>query len=141
MIPFCVALILRLRCDGTFFYLVKRVEGELRAALHQSVVKFACRLLRSDFDFCLCDDVAGVNLMVEEEGGYASAGFSVHNGPMDGSGAAVIGEKGGVNVERAEAGHGINHFGQHPEGDHHEDVGVDCAQLFDELLRFELFRL
>ena len=130
---------LLLWCDCSLFDFVKRVKGELCAALHQSVVKFACRLLRSDFDFRLGDDVAGVNLLVEEEGGYAGAGFSVHNGPMDGGGAAVIWEEGGV--ERAEAGHGIDHFGQHSEGDHHEDVGVDGAQLCEELLRFEFFGL
>ena len=46
-----------------------------------------------------------------------------------------------MQVEGATGGHGPDDFGEHAEGDDHEEVGVECAELCQELGIAELLGL
>jgi len=59
--------------------------------------------IASDKSLVLEDDVAGVHAGVDAHGSYTGDGFAVSYGPLDGSCAAIFGEKGGVKVDPAES--------------------------------------
>ena len=89
----------------------------------------------------LFDHVAGVDLVLEEEGRDAGLGFAVHYGPVDGRGAAVLGQQTAVEVERPEPRHGPDSLWEHSERYHNEEVGVDIPQLVNEFRAFQFFGL
>lgn len=120
---------------------VDGAEGEVGAEHHETVVHIAHVVSRQNLDTFLCNDVAGVNLMFQEEGGHAGLGVAVDDGPVDWGGAAVAGQEGGVEVECPEPGHSPDHFGEHTEGYHYEEVGVERPELTDKLGVLELDRL
>ena len=108
---------------------------------HQAVVYRLDVVGAANLDGALLDDVARVNLVLEEESGDARGGVAVHHRPVDGCGAAVFGQQRGMQVERAQGRHLPHHLGQHPEGDDDEKVGIQRAQCGDKILILEVDRL
>lgn len=76
--------------------------------------------------------------MLEEEGGDSRLGVAVDYRPVYGGGSTVTGQQGGVEVECSEPGHLPNHFGEHPERDDNEQVGLETLQFADKFRIFEL---
>ena len=87
------------------------------------------------------DNAAGVDVLVDHERGDAGDVFTIDDGPVDGSGAAVLGQQGGVEVERAKLRHGPDGLRQHPEADNHKQVGLPGGKVRKELRILQLFRL
>ncbi len=85
--------------------------------------------------------IAGIYLVLEKEGGYAGLLIAVDYGPVYGSGTTVLGQKGGVQVEGPKRGHAPDYLGQHAEGYHYLEVGLESAELLYEERIFELFGL
>ena len=92
-------------------------------------------------DAYLLDDLARINLMLQEEGGDTCFCFTVDDGPVDGGSSTILGQEGGVQVEGAQTGHVPHHFGQHAESHHNLQVGLPGAQGVQKLLVFQLLRL
>ena len=59
-------------------------------------MKFACGLIGADADAFAHDDGAFVDFLVQEKGGQSSDALAVDDGVVDGGGAAVLGQEGGV---------------------------------------------
>ena len=62
-------------------------------------------------------DFACINFVVKEKGGDTSLRVAINDGPVDRGGTTVLGEQGGMEIERAETGHGPHNFREHSEGD------------------------
>ena len=120
---------------------VDGVGAERCAKLHKSVVYILHIGVVGDGELALRDDTTGVDVVVEEECGYAGAGLAVDYSPVDWRCATIVGQQGGVNVERAEARHSPHHLGQHAERNNHLQVGVVATQLLKKLLVFHLHGL
>ena len=56
-------------------------------------------------------------------------------------GATILGQQGGMDIERAETGHGPHHFGQHAESHDHLQVGLIGTKLLQKIGVFHLHRL
>ena len=89
----------------------------------------------------LMDYIAGIYLVFEEEGGYARLLIAVDYGPVYGGGTAVLWQKGGVKVEGSQRGHVPDHLGQHAEGHHYLEVGLEGSELFYEKRILQSFGL
>ena len=87
------------------------------------------------------NDATGVDFVVEQEGGDASFGVSINNGPVDGGGTAILREQRGVEIESAVRGHIPNDFGKHAEGHDNLEVGTVAAQGVQKIGILQLFRL
>jgi hypothetical protein len=78
----------------------------------------------------LQEDVACVQAGIQAHRGVAGDGFAVGDCPLNGSGAAVFGKKGGVQVDVAQA-----REVEHPLGDdaavadYDDGIGVNARQL------------
>ncbi|MDB6067140.1 MAG: hypothetical protein JWR26_3348 [Pedosphaera sp.] len=79
------------------------------------------------------EDVAGIEAGIHFHDGDAGLGLVVEDGPLDGGGAAIFGEDGGVDVEGTEAGQIQNGFGEdlaiRGNGD---EVGLELAEFLNE---------
>ena len=91
----------------------------------RAVVHIAHIVGRKDFDTFLCDDVAGVYFMLEEESRDPGLRVSVDDSPVDRGCATVAREQRSVEIECAEARHSPYHFRKHAEGDDDKQVGVE----------------
>ena len=109
--------------------------------MHEAVVDVLDVGIVRDGEGQLHDDATGVDVVVEEEGGDARLGLAVDDCPVDGSRTAILGQQGGVDIERAVCGHSPHHFGQHAEGHDHLQVGPVGVQLLHESGVFHLLRL
>ena len=78
------------------------------------------------------ENAAGVYLLVDHEGGDAGLPLAVYDGPVDGRGAAVLRQDGGVQVEGAKARHAPHFLRQHAEG-HHDANGPNGVKAFAKL--------
>ena len=96
---------------------------------------------REDGNSGLMDDIAGVYLMLEEEGGYSGLLVSVYDGPVDGGGTAVLWEQGAVEIEGAQAWHVPYCLREHAEGYYNLEVSMESTEGFKEGGVFQLFRL
>ena len=90
------------------------------------------RLVRADAVLFAQDDAARVDVLVDHEGRHAGHGLPVDHRPVDGRGAAVLRQQGGVEVDGAELRHGPHLLGQHAEGYDDEEVGLPGLQLLQE---------
>ena len=116
-------------------------ENELAAHEHEAVVEVA-RIVVGTYGYALLvDDSARVYLVVKEEGGHAALGIAMDDGPVDGRGTAVLRQERGMEVERAQTRHGPNDLGQHAEGYHDLQVGLQGAQFLEESRVFQLLGL
>lgn len=113
------------------------VERDVGAEHHEAVVHAACVFVRPDVDALLAQHVAGVDGLLEEEGGDACLGVAVHDSAVDGRGSAVARQERCVEVEGAEFGHAPHYFGEHSEGYDNEQVGAQSAQFFHEFGGFK----
>ena len=120
---------------------VDGLDGHVGAESHQSVIDILHVGIVGDVERPLHDDAARVDVVVEEEGGDTCLTLAIDDCPVDGRGSAILRQQGGVDVERAETGHGPHHFGQHTESHHHLQVGVVGAQLADKRRVLHLFGL
>jgi hypothetical protein len=98
-------------------------------------------VIGQDRNTLLVDYIAGVNLMLEEKGGYASLLVTVYDGPVDGGGSAVLREQGTVEIEGAQAWHVPYYFREHTEGYYYLEIGLKGGKGFKEGRIFQLFRL
>ena len=87
------------------------------------------------------DDTAGIDSFVNHKGGHARDVLSVDHRPVDGGGAAVLRQQGGVQVERPQFGHTPHYLRQHPEAHYHKEIGLPGGQIFQEIFVLEFFRL
>ena len=111
------------------------------AQLHQPVVHRARIVRIGNRHALLTDDLARVYLVLQEKSSDTGLCIAVDDGPVDRRRTAVLGQKGGVQVERAQAGHGPHHLGQHPEGNDHLQVGPPGAELREEGFVLQLLGL
>ena len=95
-------------------------------------MQLAGRLVGPDAALLAQDDPAGVDVLVDHEGGHAREFLAVDDGPVDGGGAAVLRQQRGVEVEGAQAGHAPDLLGQHAEGHDHEEVGLPGGEGLQE---------
>ena len=91
--------------------------------------------------FLAQEDTACVDHLVDHEGRDTGEVLSVDDGPVDRGRAAVLRQKGGVEVERAHLGHLPDHLRKHPEADDHEEVRFPGRKGFEEGRILELVRL
>ena len=97
-------------------------DNQLRAQFHELVVQGSGCVSGLYVTLGAKDDAAGINLMVYHEGGDTGDVLSIDHSPVDGGGAAVLGQQGGVQVEAALPGHAPDGFRQHAEAYNHKQV-------------------
>jgi len=115
--------------------------GNVGTKVHESVIDiFHIGVVGNGKGF-LQDDAAGVDVVVEKEGGHAGLGLAVDDGPVDGCRTPVLRQQRGVDVERAIPRHAPHHLGQHAECHHHLNVGLVSCQLRHKLGVFHLLGL
>ena len=73
--------------------MVDSFEDEVGSEHHEFVVDYACIVVRGNGDFFLHDDVAGVDFVLEEEGGDACFGFAIDDCPIDWGCSAILWEE------------------------------------------------
>ena len=129
------------RGDAAGQDVVDGVCHQLSAQQHEAVVHGAHVVGVGNGDAHLADDFAGVNLLAEKEGGEPGLGLAVDDGPVDGRRAAVLGQEGGVKVERAQAGHGPDDLGEHAKGYDYLQIGLPGAQGFQKVFVLQLLGL
>lgn len=84
------------------------------------------------------EDVSGVEAFVHVHDGDAGFGVALADGSLDGGGAAVAGEDGGMDVETAQAGGVENSAGEDlTVGDDDGDIGLEGAEVVDCVADFE----
>ncbi len=120
---------------------LRRLHHQLGTHLHQPVVQIPCRILRTDAHLVAEDDSAGVDVLVYHERCHAGNTLPVDHRPVDRSGTAILRQKGGVKIERAELRHPPDLLRQHAERHHHEEIRLPRSQLRQELGILELDRL
>ena len=74
------------------------------------------------------DNAAGVDVVVEKKCRDACFRVAVDHSPVDGRGAAILRQKGGVEVERTEARAVPHDFGQHSECHHDLQIGLQGVE-------------
>ena len=100
--------------------------------MHQTVVDvFHISRIR-DIEGLLHDHTTCINVLVEEESGDTRLLLAIDDCPVDGGSTTILWQQGRMNVEGAVFGHIPDHLGQHPEGDHHLEIGLIATQLLDE---------
>ena len=109
--------------------------------MHQSVIDILYVCIIGDVEGQLHDDATGVNIVVEKEGCDTRLGLTVNHCPIDGSRTTVLGQQGGMDIERAILRHRPYHLGQHTEGNHHLKICLVGAQGLQEGRVFHLLRL
>src|SRR5580704_2735809 len=119
------------------------LEHETRSALREQREKLLGSLIRGNGQRTLQEDIAGIESLVNAYGGGACDRLPIGHCPLDGSGAAVFGEKGGVQVEVAPS-----RQVQHPirndaaVGNHDDGIGLDRFQASAKAgIVLNLFRL
>ena len=117
------------------------VEHHVGAQQHQAVMHRLYIVGAGDWHPALLDDVARVNLVLQEESGHTRLSITVHHRPVDGRGTTILGQQRSVQVEGAQRRHGPHHLRQHSEGYHDVQVGPDGAQLVHKLLVLEVHGL
>ena len=120
---------------------IKCLDGKTGSQFHQFVMHGSGVVIGQDGNTFLMDYIAGIYLVLEEECGYAGLPVSVYDGPVDGGGTTVLGQKGGVQVEGAQRGHAPDHLGQHTEGHHDLEIGLEGTELLYEQRVLQLFGL
>lgn len=118
-----------------------RLGHQVGTQHHQPVVHVLHIVIGPDGHPLLLYHLAGVYLVVQEEGGDARLAVSVDDGPVDGGGSAVLRQQGGVQIECSQARHGPHRLGQHAEGHHYLQVGPQAAQLGQEGFVLQTFGL
>ena len=87
------------------------------------------------------DNAAGVDVVVEEKCRDTRFRVAVDHRPVDGRSAAILRQKGGVEVERAEARAVPHNFGQHSERHHDLQIGLQGIEGCEEGFIFEFLGL
>ena len=118
-----------------------RLHHQRGTQRHQLVVQVSGRIRRLDVALGTKDDAAGIYLVVYHEGSDTGDVLSVDHGPVDGGGAAVLRQQGGVQVEGAQPGHRPHYLRKHPEAHYHKQIGLEGGQILQELLVLEFLRL
>ena len=114
------------------------LHHQLRAHLHQSVVHIPGRIITADTHILAEDDAAGIDILIYHERGDAGNTLAVYHRPVDRSGAAVLRQKSGVQVERAELRHAPDFLRQHAERHHHEEIRLPFGQRRKEFRILQL---
>ena len=104
----------------------------------QLVVEAAEIIFGRDGYPVLKNQVAGVNLVPQEEGGNPGFGIAVHQGPVDGGRAPVLRQQRSMNVYRAQTWHVPYGLGQHAEGYYHLQISGVAFQLGLKLGRLQI---
>ena len=132
------------------------LDAELHVVLDNALYGFhnqacsKCHKLVMEGPCCVCglytalgpqNDTSGVDVLVYHERGDAGDVLTVDNGPVDGGGATVLRQQGGVEVERAKLRHGPDGLRQHAEAHHYKQIGLPGGKVRKELRVLELFRL
>ena len=133
--------ILRLRPGPVVADLLRGLDHELRAHLHQRIVQRSGIVVILNQITLLLENPSGIDLLVNHEGRDTRLTFAVDQRPVDGGGAAVLRQQRSVQVEGAQTRHGPDFARQHPEGHHHKEVGLEGSQLGEELRIAQLLRL
>ena len=121
--------------------ILQGLDGEVGAQSHKLVMHGAGIVGGQDWYALTIDYVAGVYLMLEEEGGHACFLVAVYDCPVDRSGTAVLRQEGAVQVEGSQARHVPYHLGEHSEGHYYLKIGLEGSELLDEEGVFQLFGL
>ena len=108
---------------------------------HQAVVHVTGGIGMGNPAFLAEDDATRVNVFVDHKGGHTRHLLPVDDRPVDRSGAAVLRQQGGMQVEGAQRRHGPHHIGQHPETDHDKKIGLESLEGFEEVRVTQLFGL
>ena len=135
------ALILRVLRVVSGLYGLHGFEHQPGTHLHEAAVEAARIIAGMDGFFLLEDDIARVDLVLEEESRGPRHRLTIHDRPVDGRGPAVLGQEGGVQVKSTDLRHVPDHYGQHAKGNDHLQVGLVAAQLLDKGGVLEIGRL
>lgn len=119
-----VLVVLRAERYVAFEVFGQGADEELGPDLGESVAQFAFGFRGGNGGGFLGDDVSSVESFVHFHDGDAGFRIAVEDGPSNGRGAAVFGQKGGVQVEASEFGDFKGFGGEHlTVGDDDEEVG------------------
>ena len=114
---------------GSGFNLGCGFHRQLPAQLGQTVIEGGGVLRLPDFDRLLEDDVPRVHIPDHALNGNAGYPLPVEDGPVDGGGAPVLGQQGGVDVDAPPGGQGKDLIGEETAiGRHHNQLRVQLLQ-------------
>ena len=127
-------MILRLGVDGSGSQAGKGFDHQRRAGPRQHLEQPRGGLLGADFDRLLEENGAGVEAFLKQHGCVAGEGVAIGHGPLDGRGAAVLGQQRPVQIDAAQPGQ-RQHPGRKdaPVSHHNNGVGRDGLKLGAEL--------
>ena len=131
--------------DASFDIMLDEALGsfdhELGSHLHKAVVHIARSLLGTDAAVCTQDDSAGIDILIDHEGGNAGMALAVDYRPVDRGSSTILRQKGGVQIEGAEFRHAPDLLGEHAEGNYHKEIGLPGCESLEEFGILELERL
>lgn len=87
------------------------------------------------------DDLARIDVVIQEERRDARLGVAVDDGPVDGRSATVLRQKRRVEVESSLRRHIPHHFGEHSEGYDNLQVGFKRTKFIEERFVLQLLGL
>ena len=134
-------LSLRDRLDITGKDILQGFNSQVGTKSHKLVVHSAGIIGRQDWDAFPVDDITCINLVLKEEGGYASLLVTVYYCPVNGSGTAILGQQRTVQVKGAQTRHAPYNLGEHAERHHNLQVGIQGRELINESGILKLFGL
>src|ERR1039458_5758527 len=118
------------------------LHQQLRAHRRQARAEFHGVLLRANFGLRLQQHISRVQARVDPHRGHARARLAAHNGPLNGSGAAIFGQQRGVYIDDTEGGEIDHHLRDNlPVAHHHHGVARHAAQILHRFGTAHAFRL
>src|SRR5450759_3729901 len=97
-------------------------------------MQFTCEGTVSQWQTGLFENIPGIDVFLNKEGGYTGLRFSINQNPVDRRGSPVLGKQGSVKIDGPQAGHPPNYFRKHSERYHHKQFSVQCLEVFNEIV-------
>ena len=111
------------------FDIPQSLHKKLRAHDHKPVKKFSGGLKLPNGRLGRVDDIACVHIVGQIHGADTGGLIPVKDSPLDGSGPAILGEKGAVDIYRSITGQRKKLIRKNPAiGNDHEDIGLKLLQ-------------
>src|SRR5690606_12704775 len=78
---------------------------------------------------------------LQQERGYSALNLAIDDGVVDGGGTTVLGQEGGMQVDRAVGRHTPNRLGQHAKSNHDLEVRLQRHQFSEKVRATQLLWL